>query len=256
MRFRRVDLVSVDSTNAEAWRRADAGEPDGLVVTAGEQTAGRGRRGRSWSSPAQHGLYASVLLRPGRVEGGGMLFGLAAALAAAEAIEDAGGPRATVKWPNDIEIAGLKVAGVLVEARDVGTGDAAYVIGIGINVGQRSEDFPSDVRVRAISLRQATGRAIDRETLLDGLLRRLVPWLAVVREGRLAELDGPFARRDALSGGRVRLDAAGERLEGFVETISPRDGLRLRLSDGALRTIAPETASEVRRIDDGSVIAR
>jgi len=256
MKFRRVALGSVDSTNVEAWRRCDAGEPGGLVVTADEQTAGRGRRGRSWVSPRGHGLYASVLLRPGRVEGGGMLFGLAAAIGVAEAIEDVGAPRATVKWPNDVEIAGLKIAGVLAEGRDVGSADAAHVIGVGINVGQRAEDFPAEVRGRATSMRQASGRVCDREELLAALLRRLEPWLTLVRDGRTAELDGPFARRDALAGLRVRLFVADELVEGIVESISPRDGLRLRLDSGSVRQIPPETASEIRRTDDGSVMSR
>ena len=256
MKFRRVALGSVDSTNLEAWRRCDAGDPSGLVVTADEQTAGRGRRGRTWASPRGHGVYASILLRPGRVDGGGMLFGLAAALGVAEALEDVGAPRATVKWPNDVEIAGLKIAGILAEGRDVGSDDAAHVIGIGINVRQRPQDFPPDIRPRATSLRIETGSDGDRESLVDALLHRVRPWLQVVRDGRTAELDGPFARRDALAGSRVNLFAAGDLIEGVVESISPRDGLRLRLDSGERRVVAPETASEIRRTDDGSVMSR
>jgi BirA family biotin operon repressor/biotin-[acetyl-CoA-carboxylase] ligase len=185
-----------------------------------------------------------------------MLFGLAASLGVAEALEEVGAPRSTVKWPNDIEIAGLKIAGILAEGRDVGSDDAAHVIGIGINVRQQPEDFPPELRARATSLRIATGEIVDRDVLLDALLRRIGPWLDLVREGRTAELDGPFARRDALAGSRVSLFAAGELVEGVVESISPRDGLALRLDSGTVRVVAPETASEIRRTDDGSVMSR
>jgi BirA family biotin operon repressor/biotin-[acetyl-CoA-carboxylase] ligase len=142
--------------------------PEGAVVVAGEQTEGRGRLGRSWLAPPGTSLLCSIQLRP-PISGERLpeLTGVAA-LACAEAIEGAAGVAPELKFPNDLLLRGLKVAGVLAEARE-----SRVVLGIGINVNIPQEELPQEVDVPATSLLVETGREFDRAELLVKLLERL-----------------------------------------------------------------------------------
>jgi BirA family biotin operon repressor/biotin-[acetyl-CoA-carboxylase] ligase len=181
----RLHLRATDSTNDRAKALAGGGAPHGTLVTAGEQHAGRGRQGRTWSAPAGRTLLMSLVLR----EWPAIL-----PLAAAVAVADVAGPQASIKWPNDVLLAGGKVAGILVEARPQ---EGWAVLGIGLNVAVRDEDLPSELRGRAATL-ALEPRAI--EPTLDALLAAL--------EERLAQdpgvLLGVFRERDALLGRAVR----------------------------------------------------
>jgi BirA family biotin operon repressor/biotin-[acetyl-CoA-carboxylase] ligase len=159
----RVHLRRTGSTNERARELAARGAPHGTIVTAGEQTAGRGRQGRTWSAPAGKALLCSLLLRdPPR------LLPLAAGVAVAEVAGDG----ALIKWPNDILIEGRKVAGILVEGRPQ---QRWAVLGIGLNVALRPEDFPPELREQAGTL------GLDDEAIeptLERLLAALELWLA------------------------------------------------------------------------------
>jgi BirA family biotin operon repressor/biotin-[acetyl-CoA-carboxylase] ligase len=159
----RVHLRLTDSTNERARELAARGAPHGTLVTTGEQTAGRGRQGRTWSAPAGKALLCSLLLRdPPR------LLPLAAGVAVAEVAGDG----ALIKWPNDILIEGRKVAGILVEGRPQ---QRWAVLGIGLNVALRPEDFPPELREQAGTL----GLDDDAiEPALERLLAALELWLA------------------------------------------------------------------------------
>jgi BirA family biotin operon repressor/biotin-[acetyl-CoA-carboxylase] ligase len=189
----RLHVARIDSTNLRARTLAGAGAPHGTLVTAREQVAGRGRQGRSWSAPPGRALIASLVLRdpPALLP-----------LAAAAAVADVAGPRARVKWPNDVlvgEPPGRKVAGILAEGRPQ---ENWAVLGIGLNVAVRPQDLSPELRDRAGSL----GRATDElETVLDELLRALEHWTAAPDD---AVLDAVRAR-DALLGRPVRW-AGGE----------------------------------------------
>ncbi len=173
------------STNADALAAARRGEPHGSVYLADEQTFGRGRSDHGWISAAGEGLYVSVLLRPQIPAMYLPLLPLAAGLAAAEAIRDAAGLTADLRWPNDLLIGARKAGGILVEARNNSERLAHAVVGIGINVHQRS--FPPDLATPATSLDLETGapsdrssslgwkshRTISRQTLLVALLKSL-----------------------------------------------------------------------------------
>jgi BirA family biotin operon repressor/biotin-[acetyl-CoA-carboxylase] ligase len=174
--FRRVD-----STNARARALAERGAPHGTVVTAAEQSAGRGRQGRTWSAPAGQALLCSVIVRdPPR------LLPLLAGVAVAQEVGD----DALLKWPNDVLLEGRKVAGILVEGRPQ-TGWA--VVGIGVNVAVRLEDLPAELSERAGSL----GRPPDEvEATLARLLTSLDAWLGASPDSLFPEL----RRRDALRG--------------------------------------------------------
>lgn len=181
----RLHLRHTDSTNTRARELAAAGAPHGTLVTAAEQSAGRGRQGRVWSAPAGRALLCSVVVRePPRL----------LPLAAGVAVADVAGPEARLKWPNDVLIEGRKVAGILVEGRPQ---EHWAVVGVGLNVALREADFPDELRARAGSLGLGP-EAI--EPTLQRLLARLEAWLAAPPE---AVLDA-VRSRDALRGREIR----------------------------------------------------
>jgi len=218
----RLHLRATTSTNDRARELAQAGTPHGTVVTAAQQTAGRGRQGRTWSAPPGRALLLSVVLRDPPA-----LLPLAAALAVAEVA----GADAQIKWPNDVLLDGRKVAGILAEGRPQ---DGWAVLGVGLNVALRIEDLPpqlhatagtlglepADVEPTLERLLDALERALalDEATLLgayrarDALRGREVTWTA--GPGRAAGIDGtgrlvvelPNGGRTALSAGEVHLE--------------------------------------------------
>ena len=168
-----VVVEEARSTNDLAWEALERGAPEGFVVFAERQTAGRGQYGRRWESTPYQGLWLSILLRPTlTLQESPRLTSLLAQVVA-ETITEQTGCVATIKPPNDIYIAGRKVAGILVEGRiENGRGYVA-VAGIGINANQTVDDFPEELRATAGSLAMATGRRIDRAQLAIALLRTL-----------------------------------------------------------------------------------
>jgi BirA family biotin operon repressor/biotin-[acetyl-CoA-carboxylase] ligase len=239
------------STNADAAAAAAAGVPEGLVVVAESQIAGRGRRDRQWTSPPRAGLTVSVLLRPGsteRSEGGeGMprrhrpgvpasAFGwlpLLAGVALVEAVARIGEVEATLKWPNDLLIDDRKCAGILAEI----AGDAV-VIGIGVNVSTRADELPETTGVPATSLLVAGAANTDRSPLLRALLRSMARWYEGWREaGGDAEMCGLLAayqRHCSTIGRRVRvLLPGGEERTGEAVTVDSGGQLVIRTEEGA-----------------------
>jgi BirA family transcriptional regulator, biotin operon repressor / biotin---[acetyl-CoA-carboxylase] ligase len=193
----RVHHLATDSTNERAKALALAGAPHGTLVTATEQTAGRGRQGRAWVAPPGTALLMSVVLRD--LGDAQAYLPLAAALAVCEACEQSTPVRCAIKWPNDVWIDGRKVAGILIEGRPQ---DGWAVLGIGLNVGTAEEEFPDELRQLATSLRVA-GNA-RRPPPIEAVLGRLLGAL----DARLAEsptsiIEG-WRERDALLGRDVR----------------------------------------------------
>jgi BirA family transcriptional regulator, biotin operon repressor / biotin---[acetyl-CoA-carboxylase] ligase len=180
----RLHLRATTSTNDRARELAAAGAPHGALVTAGRQSAGRGRQGRTWSAPAGSALLLSLVLRelPALLP---LLTGLAVA--------EVSGPAARVKWPNDVLVEGRKVAGILVEARPQ---EGWAVLGIGLNVALRVEDLPPELHATAGTLGLAPG---DLEPTLERLLRALERALGL---SAAAALDA-YRARDALRGREV-----------------------------------------------------
>ena len=181
----RVHLRSTDSTNLRARALALAGAPHGTLVTAGEQSAGRGRQGRTWSAPAGRALLLSVILRdpPPLLP-----------LVAAVAVADVCGEAAQIKWPNDVLIAGRKVAGILVEGRPQ---ERWAVLGIGLNVAVDVTDLPDELRDRAASL----GRDPSE---LDAVLADVLAALEARLQADPAATLEAWRARDFLDGRRVR----------------------------------------------------
>lgn len=193
----RLHLRQAASTNDTARDLAAAGAPHGTLVTADEQTAGRGRQGRTWTAPRGRALLMSVVVRDPPA-----LLPLAAGAAVAEAV----GTRATVKWPNDVLLDGRKVAGILAEGRPA---EGWAVLGIGLNVAVRPEDFPDDLRARAGTL----GRGPEAvEPVLADLLGLLARWLGAPP----ADVLDAVRSRDALLGRPISW-AAGRGVGGGID---------------------------------------
>lgn len=199
MKFIVHKLETCGSTNDAVRGLAAAGAPEGTVVVAGEQTAGRGTKGRSWHSPPGLGLYASFLLRP--ASEGIALLPIAAGIAARDAVEASHGLAARLLWPNDIVFDGRKLGGVLCESSTAGGLLELAILGIGINVNHGPEDFPAELRETAISLGEALGRRADSLLLLDALLAAVDSRLSALARGDVAGLVRAFNDRSALRPG-------------------------------------------------------
>ena len=168
-----IVLDQTGSTNDAILQIATPDSKEGLVLFAEHQTAGRGQRGNRWESAAGKGLWFSILLRPGIEINRSPLLTAWAAETISGAIENELSLKTTIKLPNDIQIDCRKVAGVLVEMRAHEKARHSAIVGIGINVNQTLEDFPKELRTRAISLAIALGRQVDRQTFAIALLRSL-----------------------------------------------------------------------------------
>lgn len=232
--YRLLIRETAESTNDELRSLALAGAADGLILLAERQTAGRGRRGAAWFSPAGESLAFSVLVRPEEPKALWPRLALAAGLALAEAAETFG-IQAGIKWPNDVWIRGKKVAGILVEA-----GADFAVVGIGLNVN--SIDFPPEVSEIATSLRLEAGAPLPLPEVLAAVLRQFAR-----RRGQIGQefeelLDG-IRERCVLSGNRVSLLTSQGPRTGTVEGLGPGGELLLRGESGIERLIQ---ADEVR----------
>jgi BirA family biotin operon repressor/biotin-[acetyl-CoA-carboxylase] ligase len=206
----RLHVRSIGSTNDRLRELVAAGAPHGTLVTAGEQTAGRGRQGRGWSTPAGEALAMSLLVR----EPPPLL-----SLVAAVAVVDAIGDEAEIKWPNDVLVGGRKVAGILVEARGGGHGLDWAIVGIGVNVAVSS--LPEGLRETAASLQRSPA---DVEPFLAALLAALERRLASAD----AELLDAWRARDALRGRRVEWNGG----EGTAAGIDDAGRLLVKLDAG------------------------
>jgi BirA family biotin operon repressor/biotin-[acetyl-CoA-carboxylase] ligase len=174
----------VGSTNNVARRYADKGALEGTVIVAESQTAGKGRLGRSWLSPAKLGTYVSIILRPAIAPAQAPGLSLVAALSVAEAIRSHTKLHATIKWPNDVLVEGRKIAGVLTELSAELDCVDFVIVGIGINVNQQPKDFPEELADKASSLRIACGHPVSRIVLIRELLLNLEKrYLSFIKSG-------------------------------------------------------------------------
>jgi BirA family biotin operon repressor/biotin-[acetyl-CoA-carboxylase] ligase len=248
------------STNADVMELARQGAPEGIVLVADHQTAGRGRAGRTWEAPPDAGLLCSVLLRPPAKAAEACT--MAMGLAAAEAVEAVAGFVPRLKWPNDLVWPGdgtspdRKLAGILAEA-DWPPGsnpDSGYragdqrvpvVVGIGINVGW-PEGVPAVLADIAVACNQVAGRAPDREDLLVALLVGLAGRYQALVDDVRADLVAEWRRRSATLGRRVRLDLGRHDVEGVAAGITPDGRLVVDTVEGERRTFAVGDVTHLR----------
>lgn len=213
--------------------------PEGLLVVADEQTAGRGRRGRVWASPAGAGLYFSALLRPPRQPSAMALLTLAMGVGVAEGVAAATGLRTELKWPNDVLVGRRKLAGILAEGVAVGTPAQAVVLGVGLNI--LSSAYPPDVAKRATSLEDELGRPVDRGEVLAQVLVALARWYRVLCEARYDEvLDAWRAAAPSAVGATIEWATPRGVRRGVTAGVDESGALLVRTSEGVERLIAGE----------------
>lgn len=208
-------LESTGSTNTDAKRLAEEGEPHGTTIVANMQTAGKGRRGRTWQSPAGANTYFTILLKPDFSPDKASMLTLVMALSVAEAIEEITGLKADIKWPNDIVVHKKKVVGMLTEMSTTPEMDEIQyvVIGVGTNVNYDSpENFPEELRTTATSLRIEAGHLINRAALTERMLARFeVNYEKFEETLDLSGLMDSYEKHLINVGAQVRvLDPAGE----------------------------------------------
>ena len=226
---------TVSSTNDVAAVLADREAPEGTVVVANAQTAGRGRQGRVWVSPPGAGLYVSALLRP---EKDIPLLTIAAGVAIAEGIQSATGLVIDLKWPNDAFVGGRKVAGILSEANASAIGPYV-IVGCGVNIMPAA--YPPEVAARATSLEGELGRVVDRGLLLAECLASLTKRYRELQRGQAARVADAWRRRAAATiGRRVRGDIGGVPVDGVVEDLDDSGALLVRTGHGLAHVTAGE----------------
>ncbi|MEY2404152.1 MAG: BirA family transcriptional regulator [Acidimicrobiaceae bacterium] len=208
------------STNADLLALARDGAPEGIVLVADHQTAGRGRAGRTWTAPAGASLLLSLLVRPpARVAG---LSSMAIALAASDAIADVAGFRPRLKWPNDLvwpgdgSAADRKLAGILAEAHWPSEREVAVVLGIGINVNWPAE-LPEELRDIAVAVNHVAGHDVEREDVLLRMLQRFDERYDELLGGAILDA---WRATSATLGRRVRVDLGSETIEGIAHDVT------------------------------------
>jgi BirA family biotin operon repressor/biotin-[acetyl-CoA-carboxylase] ligase len=228
--FRIEQVAEIDSTNEACRLRAVTGEAAGLVIRADRQTAGRGRRGRTWNSPAGN-LYASLLLRPNRPGSEAAALGFAAVTAMGDVAEDLLPRERSVqhKWPNDLLIDGHKTSGILLE-----TEPGFLVLGIGVNIASHPDDTPYP----ATDLVREGAAPIAAQALLERFLGAFAPLYERWAAAGFAALLPAWRRRAAGLGEAIEVRLERETLSGLFRDLDPDGTLRLALSDGTERRIA------------------
>lgn len=236
LRFERLP-----STNDFAREMAASGAEEGVTVTAREQTAGRGRHGRNWSSPPGEGLYMSVVLRPDINPELSSVITLAAAVAVAETLKLDFQIEADIKWPNDVLASGRKICGILIEAAIEKERLLYAVMGIGVNIAQR--EFVEEIRDSATSMSIESGRLVAADEVLARLLSRLEPWY----RRALKRQDEVIARWEEIStyahGCAVSVETPDGLVEGLTHGLTAVGALIIETDKGQLREI---TSGEVK----------
>jgi BirA family biotin operon repressor/biotin-[acetyl-CoA-carboxylase] ligase len=247
-------VAETGSTNADAMELARQGEPEGIVLVADHQTAGRGRGGRTWTAPPGAGLLLSILLRPPASVMD--LTTMAVGVAAAVAVESVAGFAPRLKWPNDLVWPGdgsasdRKLAGILAEAdwptsSEISAGwkppaageRTVVVVGIGLNVAWPA-DVPPELADIAVAMNQVVTTPIDREDLLIALLSALGPRYLALCAGDRSGLLEEWRARSATLGRRVRVELGHDDVEGTAVDITDDGHLVVQTLEGARRTFA------------------
>ena len=230
-------LAEIDSTNARLRQLAEDGAAAGTVVIADRQSAGRGRLGRHWESPANVNFYGSILLRPQIPVQQAPQLTFLSAVAVAETLNQLYQLSARVKWPNDILVSGAKIAGLLNEMNAETEQIHFVILGVGVNLNMSTEQFPEELNYPATSVILETGAAIDRVAFVRAFMQRLDGYYGEF----LAEGFGPIRRRwEALCdvmNTRVQVDQSPQILRGTVVGLDSDGALRLQLDDGQVERV-------------------
>jgi BirA family biotin operon repressor/biotin-[acetyl-CoA-carboxylase] ligase len=241
---------SIDSTNTRAKQLAETGEPEGTLIVAEEQTAGRGRRGRNWTSPQGVGIFMSLLLRPPLepVQASGIT--LVSALAVAQGIRQSCGEKAQIKWPNDIVIHGKKVCGILTETSSEPDYIHYVVVGIGINAN--TKEFPAEFAEHASSIFLETGTHVDRKELIAAVMNSFTGYYQkYLQTGDLSLLQEEYDRL------LINKDRQVKIFHGLVQEATP-ENIQVGTARGIDRTgaLLVETKEGLRTVVSGEVSVR
>jgi BirA family biotin operon repressor/biotin-[acetyl-CoA-carboxylase] ligase len=222
-------FTSASSTQSLARREAEEDAPAGTVVVAEEQTAGRGRFGRAWVSPAGQNLYLTLLLRPPLEKL--RVLSMATPLAVCLAIEDVAGVRGQIKWPNDVLLSGRKAAGILIESELSGHQPRYSLVGIGLNVNSDPSADP-EISGIATSVKLALGREVARETVLAAVLNQFER----LYKGAASRVYAAWKAHLQTLGQTVTVTLGGETFRGVARDVDSEGNLIVRGEDGTVRT--------------------
>lgn len=225
---------TVGSTSDVAQRLAASGAPEGTLVVASTQTRGRGRRGNAWQSP-EGGLWFSLVLRPHVPPESACGLSVAAAIAVARVVRDAGGLDARIKWPNDVHVDGRKIGGVMLES----VADAALVLGVGIDVNIAPDALPKPRWYETTSLLAETGRRVDLAAFLGQVLHEFERRYFRYRGRERGTLIDEWRELSVALGEQVLVGRGGEVIEGTVFGLEDDGSLVIRLADGRHEKVQP-----------------
>jgi BirA family biotin operon repressor/biotin-[acetyl-CoA-carboxylase] ligase len=247
MNFTILRFDSIGSTNTEAINQAKRGADEGLCVVAGQQTAGRGRHGRTWVSEKDAGLYFSLVLRP-KIENKYLpLVTLMSAVAVYDVLETLYRLAPDIKWANDVHVSEKKICGILAEMCETAKG-LAIVVGIGINLN--SKNFPAELDGIATSIEAETTLAPDTEDLLQSLTQFLSHFYNILNgydgAGKIRE---EWTRRSTYAFGKqVRAKLANEMITGTTCGIEESGALRVQTNDGEIKIVQAGDVESLRKI--------
>jgi len=236
--FRLSVMDSVSSTNTALKNTAESGEAEGCVLIANEQTAGKGRMGRTFFSPPGSGIYISLLLRPKLMAADALLITTAAAVAVSRAIEDVTGRKTAIKWVNDVYCDGKKVCGILTEASvDFETGGLSYaVLGIGINIGNPSQGFPDELKDIASAVYDAEPYSAEIRSRLAACV--LDSFFELYKELHTKKYMDEYRARSFVIGREIYVISPTSREEALVLGIDDDARLIVKMADGDIKNLS------------------
>ena len=225
------------STNETAFKMAEEGAPEGTVVIAESQSRGKGRMGRRWESPSGVNLYCSIILRPPILPLQAVQMTFLSAVAVARGVEETTRLSPTIKWPNDVLLAGRKVAGLLNEMGAETEKVNFIILGIGVNINMEQDQFPLDLRHPATSLRIEAGRPVNRVEFVRALLREADTLYASYLAGGYGAVRDEWLARCAMIGRRVHVSYRDSAVAGLATGIDEYGALLLALDDGRVERV-------------------
>ena len=233
-----ISLDETDSTNLRAKDLAAGGAPEGTVIVAGEQTEGRGRKGRSWFSPSGAGVYLSLILRPPLAPSEAPRITLMTGVAATEALVSLPGLDARIKWPNDILVRGRKIAGILTEISTEMDRVDYVVVGLGLNVNIPRQSLAEGLRERATSILIETGKSFSRVRLIQAFLKHFETYYKILQDEGFEPIRKRWKELSDIIGQRVSVEMIGMVRTGRVVDIDSDGVLILEDDQGSIQRIA------------------
>jgi BirA family transcriptional regulator, biotin operon repressor / biotin---[acetyl-CoA-carboxylase] ligase len=239
---------TIGSTNQEAKRLAVEGAPHGTIVVAETQTSGKGRLARHWFSPAEGGIWFSVILRPGSPPTEAAKFTFLGAVAVAKAIRELTGLAVEIKWPNDIHYEGRKLVGILTELNAEMDAINYIVMGIGINVNVKLEEYPEELRKIVSSIQRELGQAVSRQKLLCMILEQMEYLYARALGEGFQSVFSAWRAMNCTLGYEVNVVSVNQEFTGTAVDIDEEGALLIKKTNGTLERVIAGDVSVRRRI--------